>query len=147
VAANLIEEPERFIREMMEHNLPLAGRCAAQADVEITGALRNHLRAELRARCVHPEADLRARILAGKALGELGDPQRLMVLAGAKTTEYLLPEFAEIPAGNYTIGGDTEGFRPFGILRPAAGSPRTLRNRNPSGDQCRVRRVPQSGRL
>ncbi len=108
IAANLSDEPERFIRELATHNLPLAGRCAAQAGVEISADLLQELRDLLRKRTVHSEADLRARILAGKALGELGDPERLTEYTHGKGTKYLLPCFAEIPAGNYRIGGDSK---------------------------------------
>ncbi len=108
IAANLIDEPETYIRKVAAHNLPLAGRCAAQAGVEISADLVQELRDRLRERTVQPEADLRARILAGKALGELGDLERLSEHTSSQGTKYLLPHFAEIPAGDYRIGGDSE---------------------------------------
>jgi hypothetical protein len=53
-------------------------------------------------------ADLRARIAAGKALGELGDP-RLQAPRLKHGEKVLLPEFAPVAGAEYTIGGDPEG--------------------------------------
>jgi formylglycine-generating enzyme required for sulfatase activity len=60
------------------------------------------------ARTQDPRADLRARIAAGKALGELGDP-RLQEQSAKAGVKPLLPAFALIPGGEYRIGGDPEG--------------------------------------
>ena len=56
------------------------------------------------ARSRAPEADLRARIAAARALGELGDPrfERRRGPGG----DYLLPPLVAIGAGRYTIGSD-----------------------------------------
>ncbi len=56
------------------------------------------------ARSREPEADLRARIAAARALGELGDPrfERRQGPHGA----YLLPPVVSIPPGTYPIGSD-----------------------------------------
>jgi formylglycine-generating enzyme required for sulfatase activity len=108
MAASLSERPEAFIRGLVPANLALAGRCAAAANSKIPTELCNELRRLLIARTQDPQADLRARIAAGKALGELGDPrlreQRINVRVRA-----LLPAFAAIPGGIYRIGGDPEG--------------------------------------
>ena len=61
------------------------------------------------ARTRDPQADLRARIAAGKALGELGDP-RLAEQPVTARVKPLLPAFAAIPGGEYRIGGDPEGY-------------------------------------
>jgi hypothetical protein len=59
----------------MPWNLALAGRCAAQPEVSISEALKDRVRRALVERTQDPGADLRARIAAGLALGELGDPR------------------------------------------------------------------------
>ncbi len=104
LAAAMASDPARFITELMAHNLPLAGRCAAQPDVEIPETLKDEVRWGLVARTQEASADLRARIAAGLALGELGDPrfERRLGPHGA----YLLPPLVHIPGGTYRIGSD-----------------------------------------
>ena len=96
--------PDVFITALLETNLPLAGRCAAQPDVVITPTLRSSLQQALLERTRNSRADLRARITAGLALGELGDPRfkRRQGPEGA----YLLPPLVEIPGGHYTLGSN-----------------------------------------
>jgi formylglycine-generating enzyme required for sulfatase activity len=108
MAASLCERSEAFIRDLIPANLPLAGRCAAQPGLKISDELRAELRTLLIDRTRDPQADLRARIAAGKALGELGDP-RLAERPAAAGARPLLPAFADIPGGRYRIGGDPEG--------------------------------------
>lgn len=109
MAASLSEAPEAFVRALIPANLALAGRCAAQPGLSIPERLRGELQTLLIDRTRNPPADLRIRIAAGKALGELGDPrlQEQRVRAGVKP---LLPAFASIPGGEYRIGGDPEGY-------------------------------------
>jgi formylglycine-generating enzyme required for sulfatase activity len=106
LAAAMTSEPEAFVRGIMATNLALAGRSAALAGVRerLPEALLDSLRWSLVDRSRHPEADLRARIGAGLALGPLGDPrfERRMGPFG----EYLLPPLVTIPAGVYPIGED-----------------------------------------
>jgi len=104
LAAAMVDKPDAFVSDLMAVHLPLAGRCAAQPDVEVTDALKDRLRWRLVERCQDADADLRARIAAGVALGELGDPrfERRTGPEGA----YLLPPLVEVPAGTYTIGSD-----------------------------------------
>jgi hypothetical protein len=75
LAAAMASQPEGFITALMEINLPLAGRCAVQPDVQVSKTLKNTLRWALVQRTQDPAADLRARIAAGLALGPLGDPR------------------------------------------------------------------------
>jgi formylglycine-generating enzyme required for sulfatase activity len=109
MAASLCERPEAFIGDLIPANLALARRCAAQPGMKISEGLRGELRRLLVARTQDLPADLRARVVAGKALGELGDP-RLQEQPVQAQVKPLLPEFASIPAGEYRIGGDPEGF-------------------------------------
>jgi hypothetical protein len=85
MATSLSERPEAFIRTLAPANLALAGLCAAQPAVSISDRLCRELQTLLIARTQDPQADLRARIAAGKALGELGDPRmEARLLAGVK---------------------------------------------------------------
>jgi formylglycine-generating enzyme required for sulfatase activity len=108
LAAAMARDPDRFIADLMPQNLALAGRCAAQPEVRISEALQDRIRWALVERTQEPAADLRARIAAGLALGELGDPrfERRHGPYGA----YLLPPLVDIPGGTYRIGSD-EGFQ------------------------------------
>jgi formylglycine-generating enzyme required for sulfatase activity len=104
LAAAMATNPDRFVADLMDPNLALAGRCAAQPEVNLSDTLRQTLRWALVERTQDTSADLRARIAAGLALGELGDPrfERRQGPYGA----YLLPPLIEIPGGTYRIGSD-----------------------------------------
>ena len=104
LAAAITVDADRFVADLMVHNLALAGRCAAQPDVTISAALQEQLRRALVQRTRDPAADLRARIAVGLALGTLGDP-RLARRHGSHGA-YLLPPLVEIPGGTYIIGSD-----------------------------------------
>ena len=95
---------ERFVARLAAHNLPLAARCVASAEVRVSPRLVEALRQMLLAHIADPEADLRARIDAAEALGELGDP-RFERRVGPHG-DYLRPPLAAIPAGTYIIGDD-----------------------------------------
>lgn len=104
LAAAMAYNPEGFVRELMAHNLALAGRCAAQPDVELSENVTQALRWALVERTQDPEADLRARIAAGLALGELGDPR--FEGRHGPVGAYLIPPLIAIPGDTYTIGSD-----------------------------------------
>jgi formylglycine-generating enzyme required for sulfatase activity len=104
LAAAMAKDPNRLIADLMEVNLPLAARCAAQPDVAIAGDLEQELKSTLIRRTEDTGADLRARIAAGLALGGLGDPR--LVHGRGPDGEYLLPPLIEIPGGRYLIGSD-----------------------------------------
>jgi len=106
LAAAMSAEPEAFLRALMPHNLVVAGRAARLPGVQArlsTGFL-DELRWALVERSRDPEADLRARIAAGLAVGHLGDPrfERRVGPYG----EYLAPPMVEIRGGRYPIGED-----------------------------------------
>jgi formylglycine-generating enzyme required for sulfatase activity len=100
----MARDPERFIADLMSQNLALAGRCAAQPEVSISEALKDRVRRALVERTQDPGADLRARIAAGLALGELGDPR--FVRRQGPYGFYLLSPLIAIPGGTYRIGSD-----------------------------------------
>lgn len=104
LAAAMVSDADAFVSALLRVNLPLAGRCAAQPDVVIRDALRHELQQALVARTGDPKADVRARIAAGLALGELGDP-RFERRQGPHSA-YLWPPLIEIRGGSYPIGSD-----------------------------------------
>lgn len=104
LAAAMTADADAFVRALAKVNLPLAGRCAAQPDVSLSDDLRSDLQRQLVDRSRDIDTDLRARILAGDALGRLGDP-RFKVQQGP-LGRYLLPPMIAIDGGTYTIGSD-----------------------------------------
>jgi len=106
LAAAMSGEPEAFLRALMPHNLEVAGRAARLPAVRarLSEGFLDELRWALVARSRDPEADLRARIAAGLALGHLGD-LRFERRVGPYG-EYLMPPMVEIAGGRYPIGED-----------------------------------------
>ena len=104
LAAAMADRPDAFVADLKTANLALAGRCAAQPDVRVSDALKDRIRQALLQRTQDPAADLRSRIAAGLALGELGDP-RLRRYQGPHG-DYLLPPLIPIAGGAYAIGSD-----------------------------------------
>ncbi|MCK6576931.1 MAG: SUMF1/EgtB/PvdO family nonheme iron enzyme [Anaerolineae bacterium] len=107
-AAPMAKDPNAFIRALIPHNLPLAARCAASAEVKVDADLKREIQNALIARTHDMSADLRARIAAGEALGTLGDP-RFERRTGAYG-DYLLPPLVSIDGGTYPIGEDASGY-------------------------------------
>jgi formylglycine-generating enzyme required for sulfatase activity len=104
LAVAMASAPEQWISELAKVNLPLAGRCAAQADLNISETLREEIGNALIARCRAPEADIRARIAAARVLGELGDPR--FIRRTGPHGDYLFPPLIAIAGGEYSIGSD-----------------------------------------
>ena len=104
LAAAMTPDPAGFVAALEAPNLPLAGRCAAQADVPIPPAQRQRLQQALMARSRDPETDLRARIAAARALGDLGDPR--FERRRGPDGDYLLPPLVPIAGGEYPLGSD-----------------------------------------
>ncbi|MFZ4795412.1 MAG: formylglycine-generating enzyme family protein, partial [Blastocatellia bacterium] len=100
IAAPMAEDPNRFIRDLIPHNLPLAARCAASPKIDLDPGLKSELQKKLIERTQDRQVDLRARIAAGQALGLIGDPRL------ADHGDYLLPPMVTIAAGVYPIGDD-----------------------------------------
>jgi formylglycine-generating enzyme required for sulfatase activity len=88
----------------MPHNLPLAARCASSPEVKVSDKLKIEIQKALIARTQEMKSDLRARIAAGEALGQIGDP-RFERRSGPHSV-YLLPPMVQIPGGTYPIGDD-----------------------------------------
>ena len=102
------EDLERLVRAVARCNLPLAGRCLAEAGGE--GELAKALRGKLLARQRDRRAHLRARIDAGLALGELGHPElRPQPFAfEGQTVWAILPPMQQIRAGTFIFGSSRE---------------------------------------
>ncbi len=104
MAASLAAHPDGFVRDLADVNLPLAGRCAAAPDVHVAVSLQADLKQRLLVRMTDAGADLRARIAAGLALGNLGDPR--FASCHGPLGDYLAPPLVTIQAGDYTMGDD-----------------------------------------
>ncbi len=104
LAAAMSAQPDAFVASLMQFNLPLSGRCAAQPDVRISADLKDRIRWALVERTQDSKADLRARIMAGLELGGLGDPR--FERRRGPYEEYLLPPLVAIAGGTYSIGSD-----------------------------------------
>ncbi len=112
LAVAMTGDSERFIRDLMVTNLPLAARCASAPEIKVAPALVTQLQKALLERISNAEADLRARISAAEALGELGDPR--FVRRVGPHGAYLLPPLVSIPAGYYPLGDDDSGYKSEG---------------------------------
>ncbi len=102
----------RFVEAVRGGNLPLAGRCLAEAGPgrEELAELAGEVREALLARQRNKRAHLRARIAAGLALGEVGHPDlrpRRFEFEG-RTVRAILPPLETIPAGPFVRGSARE---------------------------------------
>ncbi len=101
-------------------NLPLAGM--ALAATRVSDDVKRQFAVRLISRMHDASADLRARIAAGLAAGQLGDP-RFTRGTGPNGEAFLLPPWVEIPAGSYVIGvnkGEYDDERPATSVTLAA---------------------------
>lgn len=107
MALTLLAEPLPALERLADVDLALAGRCAVELGPGLPSEWRVRLQQRLLERSVDAGADVRARIAAGRALGELGDP-RLRAGRGPDG-EYRLPEMVELAAGDHVVGLDHGG--------------------------------------
>ncbi|MBL8172266.1 MAG: SUMF1/EgtB/PvdO family nonheme iron enzyme, partial [Acidobacteria bacterium] len=119
-AAPMAKDSTTFVRDLIEPNLPLAARCAAAPEVQVSPELKRDLQQRLIERTQDQRADVRARIAAGEALGLLGDPR--FERRSGEYGDYLLPPLVTIPGGEYTIGvnkSDYDDEKPAGAVELA----------------------------
>lgn len=107
LAAVLADDPPAFVAGIATVNLPLAGRCAAQSELSLADADKEELATALVGRSRDPAADLRARVAAALALGELGDPR--LARRGGPHGDYLPPPLVTLPGGPFSIGSEQGG--------------------------------------
>ena len=110
------EQRQALLQRLRQQNLALAGRALAalqsligsQPDQALDAAWTDQLREALLQRSRDPAIDVRVRIEAGEALGEVGDP-RYATCTSDEGVRYLIPKaeyWIDFPAGSYTIGSD-----------------------------------------
>ena len=104
LAVGMARDSDAFVSALAEQNLPLAGQCAVLTEAKVSEPAKERLRWALVKRSRDPDADLRARIAAGLALGELGDPR--FERHEGPYGPYLLPPMVDIPGGTYIMGSD-----------------------------------------
>lgn len=118
LAAAIAPDPAAYLRGLMTQHLALAARAAAAPEVSAPPELITDLQSALLERMANPQADLRARIAAGEALGELtakADHPHFERHSGPHG-DYLLPPLVSIPASSYPIGRDNA---PYSQEEPA----------------------------
>jgi len=104
LAAGLTLHPADFVRAVCKVNPALAARCLSEsgssllADEATATQVREALLADIADRRVH----VRSRILAGDALGKLGDPRFKEIVVS--DNRVLVPPLVRIPAGSFKIG-------------------------------------------
>ncbi|MBA3966209.1 MAG: SUMF1/EgtB/PvdO family nonheme iron enzyme [Nitrospirales bacterium] len=104
LASVMAKQPDQFVTDLVAVHLPLAARCAAQVEGAVSEAVKQTIRWALVERTQDPQADLRARIEAGLALGPLGDPR--FEQGDGPEGAYRLPPFIPMAGGAYPIGSD-----------------------------------------
>ncbi len=106
LAAAMVGEPEPFLRNVMPHNLVVAGRAARLPAVRdrLSAAFLDELRWALVGRSRDPEADLRHRIACGYAVGDLGDPR--WERKTGPDGSFLAPPLIRIETGAFPVGLD-----------------------------------------
>jgi formylglycine-generating enzyme required for sulfatase activity len=111
------KDAPRFIAAVRKDNLPLAGRCLAEAGVESAElkSLAEETRAALLLRQRSSAAHLRARMDAGLALGSIGHPELIpqKFEFEGRTVWAIVPPMQNVPAGEFIRGsarGDPHAF-------------------------------------
>jgi formylglycine-generating enzyme required for sulfatase activity len=111
LAVQLSSRPLDWLHHLQAVNLPLAGRAAAAALVRLNAEpLAAPMLTALRQALLNrgqTHDDLRLRIEAAEALGDLGDDLRYLKARGREKVDYLIPKpehWVRVEAGTYRIG-------------------------------------------
>lgn len=111
------KDAPRFIAAVQKDNLPLAGRCLAEAGTARAElkTLTDETRAALLVRQRSPAAHLRARIDAGLALGQVGHPELLSQKFEfeGRTVWAIVPPMQPVPAGEFIRGSERADKRAY----------------------------------
>ena len=109
MAVAMADPAAELVERLSAVNLTLAGRAAAAPTVRsrLPDDLVQDLATRLVRRSTDPAADLRARIAAGRALGELGDPR--LVAGHGPDGDYLMGPLVSLPGGSFSLGEPDDG--------------------------------------
>ncbi|MCX5386865.1 SUMF1/EgtB/PvdO family nonheme iron enzyme [Streptomyces sp. NBC_00083] len=102
LAAGLAQDATAFIESVRGVNPVLAARCVLEAGVATTDSLRSLLVADLQREMSDPAVHLRARIMAGNVLGELGDGRFEQLTVDDRPV--CLGRLVEVPGGKARNG-------------------------------------------
>jgi formylglycine-generating enzyme required for sulfatase activity len=102
LAAGMTDRPDVFIRAVLAANPALAGRCLAEGGPEVSQETRVAVQQALLQDLSDPALHRRARIQAGRVLGNVGDPR--LEPATINGVEVILPDLVEVPGGTATLG-------------------------------------------
>jgi len=104
----LAPHPDKLIRGLATHNLPLAALCMSEPGVVVSDRLVSEIREKLMLRIEDVRTDLRAKLVAGWALGRIGDLRSVDLL------DVRCPRMSSpIAAGTYSIGSQMPRERPL----------------------------------
>jgi formylglycine-generating enzyme required for sulfatase activity len=109
LAVQLSGAPARWVEALLDRNLALAGRAAQPVAAKLPAELLQRVKQALLDRSRDPATDLRLRIEAADALGDLGDDLRYREGQGPDGQRYLLPRddyWQAVPGDTYTIGSE-----------------------------------------
>jgi formylglycine-generating enzyme required for sulfatase activity len=101
LAAGLAPRPAALVEAVRAVNPALAARCLTEGRLDLPDVAAR-VRADLRAEMENPQVHLRARIAAGEALGQVGDPRFEETEVDGQRV--LIPPLVAVPGGTYRIG-------------------------------------------
>ncbi len=101
LAAGLASDAAAFVDAVRAANPVLAARCVTEGRLDLPDVVAR-IQADLLHEIEAPRGHLRARIAAGEALGELGDPRfEALQVDGQRV---ILPPLVEVPGGSFKMG-------------------------------------------
>jgi formylglycine-generating enzyme required for sulfatase activity len=102
LAAGLTSDPAAFVDAVRAVNPVLAARCIAEGHLLDLPQTVSRVQADLLRDMGNPDVHLRARIAAGEALGQVGDPRFAAVTVNGQRV--LLPPLVEVSSGPFKMG-------------------------------------------